>query len=215
MKAIPAQTPRRKPISSTPPIQAGAYRGTNPNRRSGNDAVIRQRAAQRSRASQPATVPGISQVVRERRTRPQTGGQRFQGSRPVREYQDAGSALKQISPAAPVLAAEYIACLVIVGATVLTGKGEYGDNMAQTMWRLTAVTAVFFVLALASMSEKLSGPSKAFGGLIVGAVLLKSVKSVRGVLDELSGQGTGEDKATLTSDLSTAEPPHNILNPKD
>jgi ABC-type multidrug transport system fused ATPase/permease subunit len=118
----------------------------------------------------------------------------------------------QVSSATPKLAAEWLACIIIITATTLTKDGEYGTKMAEALWRMTAVTLLFFVLAIVSMSDSMNKITVAFGGLIVITILAKGTGEVKKVLDAAGGAGTGEDKTTLTADLNPNEPvPHNIL----
>lgn len=181
----------------------------------------RVRAVPRSR-SNPATVPRISKVVtpvKAGRSRPasQPGGMRLGGGGrgAVRSVYGPGNEapsrkLKEFSPATPALAAEYLACLVIIAVNTLSQPKDYSARMTQVLWRSTAVTAVFFVLALASMNAKISKITVAFGGLIVAGVLYNATSSVKNTLDALAGKGTGTSASDDATFLASTEPPHTI-----
>jgi hypothetical protein len=185
----------------------------------------------RGRQAKPAQLPRVSKVVPA-----DSQGGHFQGgsaqrSQAVRtqrtaqgsQRQSAGSSLpsysqtkgkleRNVSSAAPKLAAEWIVCVLIIGATALTKPGDYLTNMTEVLWRLTAVTAMFFVLALASMARPMREITVAFGALIVLGILYKSSQEIKTVLDEAGGLGSGEDKTQLTADLDPdTEPKHNIV----
>jgi hypothetical protein len=84
--------------------------------------------------------------------------------------------------------------------------------MGEALWRITAVTLLFFILALASMSESMKQITVAFGALVAITILAKSAGEIKNVLDAAGGAGTDVDKATLTADLNPNAPvPHNIL----
>jgi hypothetical protein len=122
-----------------------------------------------------------------------------------------------VSPAAPVLAAEYLTCGIIIMVQGLTSPGDYAVKMSQVLWRMTAVTVVFFVLALTSMNNTLNKVSVAFGALIVAGVLYHAGSNIGDTLNELAGKGrttadgTPTDSATLDAEVTTSPPPHNIL----
>jgi hypothetical protein len=73
--------------------------------------------------------------------------------------------------------------------------------MSEALWRITATTGLFFVLAVASMSKNLSGLTVAFGALIMIAILFKSANEMKTVLDVASGKGSGATSDQLDSDL--------------
>jgi hypothetical protein len=152
-----------------------------------------------NRQSKPATVPRVSRVVKPKR--PQTRSGRISGSYPVAEYQDTKRGLGQVSSATPKLAAEWLVCVLIIVASMLTRDGEYTLNMSEALWRITATTGVFFVLAVASMSKALSGVTVAFGALIMIAILFKSANEMKTVLDVASGKGSGATSDQLDADL--------------
>jgi hypothetical protein len=119
----------------------------------------------------------------------------------VQEYQSTKRGLGEVSSATPKLAAEWLVCMIIITATSLTKGGEYTLNMSETLWRATAATGVYFVLAVLSMSKRLSGVTVAFGFLIVLVVLYKSTNEIKTVLDAVSGKGTGLTSDQLDADI--------------
>lgn len=118
--------------------------------------------------------------------------------------------LADVSPAAPALAAEYITCMIIIVVTCLTKDKGYTDKMTELLWRSTATTAVFFVLAMASMSQKASKITVAFGALIVLGILYNATSTVKTTLDALAGAGTGVSKTDSATLEASTQPPHTI-----
>ena len=172
----------------------------------------------RVRGGSPATAPRASRVVP-----PNSRGRHFgSGGTPDnspglyrqarRGGGQANSDLQSVSPAAPKLAAEFLLAVVLIVAAAMGKPGGYLDRMSEILWRLTALTAVFFILALASMNTVMNKVSVQFGGLIVVAILLMEVKTIGQVFNVLAGKGTGADETALTADVTTDPPPHNILN---
>lgn len=132
---------------------------------------------------------------------PRTRAERVSKSYPVAEYQDTKRGLGQVSSATPKLAAEWLVCVLIIVASTLTREGEYTLNMSEALWRITATTGLFFVLAVASMSKALSGVTVAFGALIMIAILFKSASEMKTILDVASGKGSGATSAQLEADV--------------
>jgi len=195
--------------------------------------VPSSRATRTSRQTRPAEVPRVSKLVhtsdaagRQRReihfARPSNRGgvpdnpprsaQGNSGGGNVPSYSQVRGQANQVSSATPKLAAEWLVCVIIIGATTLTKEGDYGTKMGEALWRMTATTLLFFILAIVSMSDNMNKITVAFGGLIVITILAKSTGEVKKILDAAGGAGTGEDKDTLTADLNPNAPvPHNIL----
>jgi hypothetical protein len=166
-----------------------------------------QARTRQARQSKPATIPPISQVTPARGSRsgrgtqrPRTRSDRVSRSYPVAEYKDTKRSLGEVSSATPKLAAEWLICVIIIAATQFTKGGDYTLNMSEALWRLTATTGVFFVLAVASMSKRLSGATVAFGFLIVLAILFKSTNEIKTVFEVAAGKGTGQTSDQLDSD---------------
>jgi hypothetical protein len=182
-----------------------------------------------SRRMSPAQAPRVSRVVTPNpQGRHFTGGSGGTGAqskgyraRSVRDVAAVGAAseqygatrgdLKGISAAAPRLFAQFLICGVFVSASVLTEHQTYLDRMSEVLWRLTAITALYFILALVSMNKTMSEVAVQFGWLIVGVVFLKSVSNIGQVFNALAGAGTGLSDADLTSDNTTDQPPHEYL----
>ncbi|HXN73777.1 MAG TPA: hypothetical protein VN861_14625 [Candidatus Acidoferrales bacterium] len=117
----------------------------------------------------------------------------------------------------PAIGAEYVICLVIIVLQQMTSPGDYATRMGSMLWRITSLTAVFFILALTSTYDKAAKVTVAFGALIVGGVLYHAGNNMASTLAQVSGQGRVDSGTgvTVTSDvvsqeLSTPAPPHNI-----
>lgn len=171
----------------------------------------------------PATAPRVGRVVP-----PNSRGRHFAGSGgtpdnlgPSRGSGGSGSGGQgggsltgrdlQTSSAAPKLAAEFLLCAVLIVGVAFTKPGSYLDRMSEILWRLTAVVALFFVLSLISMEKHMTGITVAFGGLVVGAILLKDVNTITRTFNVLAGQGTGDTTDVLTSDVKSDQPKPNLL----
>lgn len=178
-----------------------------------------------SQRSNPATVPRISQVVKG----PKHAAPRAQGGPAGRPgamrlggqgrgavgsvYGDAqppAKTLRSVSPATPALAAEFLVCELIIIVNTLSRPKSYNEKMSEVLWRSTALTAVFFTLSLASMSQRMSKITVAFGGLIVAAVLYNATSTVKTTLDALAGKGTGVTASTSATLEASTEPAHTI-----
>ena len=110
--------------------------------------------------------------------------------------------------ATSTLIAEYLFAVVVIFLSVFTGSSlGYAQQMSSALWRVTAVTAIFFVLSLAARGGKSGKVATAFGLIIDLGVLFEAVKSdtIKTAGDILSGKGSGVNDTTLTSDI-TGEP---------
>jgi hypothetical protein len=171
----------------------------------------------------PATAPRVGRVVP-----PNSRGRHFSsgGGTPDNLGPSGGSGSRgsggsgggsltgrdlQTTSAAPKLAAEFLLCAVLIVAVAMSKSGSYLDRMSEILWRLTATVALFFVLSLISMNKNTTKITVAFGGLVVGAILLKDVNSMTRLFNILAGQGTGDTEDVLTSDVKTPEVKPNIL----
>lgn len=103
----------------------------------------------------------------------------------------------------------------------MTKPGDYAEKMTSVLWRLTAVTGVFFALSLASMSPRLAKFTVAFGGLVVAGVLYNAGSGIASTINELAGQGrvdattgTKTDSATLLAEVKGDQPEHQFLQPQ-
>lgn len=113
-------------------------------------------------------------------------------------------------PHTSAIFAEYIAAVVIIslGIFVKGGAQGYSVVMSNVMMRLTALTAVFFVLFLMAGSKK-GGQAAVWFGLLVDLGVVFSAartQTFSTMADIISGKGTGVDTTTLTSSTTEAEP---------
>jgi hypothetical protein len=84
------------------------------------------------------------------------------------------------------------------------------------MVRLTALTAVFFVLLLIAGSPNSGKAAAWFGALVdLGIVFTATRESMFSTLaDVVQGVPTGADQATLTAAIKVTEPPPDIVLPE-
>jgi hypothetical protein len=182
-----------------------------------------------SQRTRPAQSPRVSRVVPPNRSGRHFAGQ-SQGSgaqtrghraRSVRDVAVVGAATEQyrashrdlegVSSAAPQLFAQFLICGVFITASVLTEHKTYLDRMSEVLWRLTAVTALYFILALVSMNKTMNPVSIQFGWLIVAVIFLKSVSNIGRTFNVLAAQGSGQTDTELTADNITDAPTHEFL----
>jgi hypothetical protein len=102
------------------------------------------------------------------------------------------------------LMAEWVLAIILIIWSVFDGAKGYMDAMHDALWRLMAVSGVFFVMALLMRGKNTGKVAVAFGAIIDLALLLNLGKngvfsSLSGVL---SGKGTGGTMLTA-ADLST------------
>jgi hypothetical protein len=178
--------------------------------------------SQRTRAAQ---APRVSRVVPPNSSGRHFGGQsqgsgaqtRRQRARSVRDlpggeqYRTTQRDIKGISSSAPQLFAQFLICGVFITASVLTEHKTYLDRMSEVLWRLTAVTALYFILALMSMNKVMGQFTVQFGWLIVAVVFMKSVSNIGRTFNVLAAQGSGQSDTELTADNTTDAPPHEYL----
>ncbi len=86
---------------------------------------------------------------------------------------------------AVIISVEYLACmfLVVGSAGLVPGEstGETAAAPAVALARMTALSGVFFVLALASAGQRAGRLAAAFGGLITVSVLLNASTVISGL----------------------------------
>lgn len=114
-----------------------------------------------------------------------------------------------------VLLAEYIGGALIITFSIFTKGPEKGylDITSEVLIRLSALTAVFFVLFLLSGNSK-SGKAAAWFGLLIdlGIVFTATSQSqFTTMADIISGKPTGVDQATLDSATSIKDPQPDLL----
>lgn len=163
-------------------------------------------------------VPGqvISRVDERAPKRPSASRQRVNRSGPsrprggasdrTRDYaQRAGEWGKgQVTgPHTGTLIAEYVLGVFFIFWSVFTSKDTYVNAMSTALWRMTALTAVFFILALLDHGGKPGKIAVAFGALIdLGIIYTATTQNViKTMADEISGKGTG---VTVTDALTSA-----------
>lgn len=118
-------------------------------------------------------------------------------------YRRTRSALRSVSPVTPQLAAEYLLCVLLIFLATMTKKGDYIEKMTTSLWRISAVTFVFFTLALVSMKQSIAKLSVVFGAVVVLGTLYTAAKDIGPMLNVLSGQGS---KDLLDSMSSSSKP---------
>ena len=121
--------------------------------------------------------------------------------------------IKQLSgPASGALFAEYFAGALIITLDLFTKSATQGylGTMSKIMMRLTALTAVFFVLFLMTGSKRGGQAAIWFGLLVDLGVIFTAARgqTFTTVASEISGKGTGAtlDAATTTSNLAAPHP---------
>jgi hypothetical protein len=188
--------------------------------------------ATRARASAPAPARGsrsmarpgtpvvsgqvISRVDQRAPRRPSPSRQRVprgSQSRGQRLAANAGQWGKSqvTGPHTGTLIAEYALAVFFIMWTVFTSKDTYVNAMSTAMWRLTALTFLFFVLALVDHGGRPGKAAVAFGALIdLGVIFSATNQNVIGSIGNvLSGQGQGvSTTAALKSAGGSDEPPH-------
>lgn len=89
------------------------------------------------------------------------------------------------------LVVEYLAAAVLIMVGVVVGTDSYVKKMSHALVRLTALTGVFFVLALMATGEKSGKFAASFGLLIDIAVLFDQAHNgnLKGIKDSLKSAG--------------------------
>lgn len=160
-------------------------------------AALAARSQRASSKQEQARTPPASQARTRTRTRkpPSAGG--FKGP-------------SLSGPHTSAIFAEYIAAVVIItlGIFVKGGAQGYSQVMSNVMMRLTALTAVFFVLFLLAGSKRGGQAAVWFGLLIDLAAILTAARSqtFSTTADIIAGKGTGVETATLTASTTETEP---------
>lgn len=118
-------------------------------------------------------------------------------------YRRTRSALRSVSPVTPQLAAEYLLCCLLIFMVTITKKGDYAEKMTTALWRLSAVTFVFFTLALLSMKQSAAKLAVTFGAIVVLGTLYTAGKDLGPLLKILGGQGSPDLASSMNA---TAQP---------
>jgi len=123
-----------------------------------------------------------------------------------------GPSLKSISGKTygGTLLAEYFIAAFVISFTLFTkgpSKG-YQDTITNVILRLSALTAVFFILFLVASSERAGKAAMWFGLLIDLAVVLNAYKDdfFTGFKSIATGQPMAVDTATLTASTNLTDP---------
>jgi hypothetical protein len=114
---------------------------------------------------------------------------------------------------------EFLAGALIIGSSLFT-KGSnkgYVITMSEILVRLSALTAVFFVLFLVGGSKNAGKAAAWFGLLIDIGILFNAVQEtqISSLADIIRGQGTGVDGTTLVSATTVEEPKPSVQLPDE
>lgn len=179
---------------------------------SGAKAATGAGAAKRPANSRIKTLGTQQSSGRSRPVRRQSQGpakKKSQGKKLSRPESPGEVTPREIGPQTGTLIAEFIVALVIIWAAVFTAKGTaYVDRMSKALWRSTALCGIFFVLGLLARGPNTGRVAVAFGALIDLGVIFEATQQnvIKTTADVLTGTGTGETTAQLTSETSSAEP---------
>ena len=109
----------------------------------------------------------------------------------------------------PVLVAEFLAALILVGFQGMSGiaKNGYQHAISGILLRFSAITAIWFVLFLFASSKRGGTFASWFGFLIVLAILFDAVNkgSIKDLTGIVSGAGIKEDPKLLSENLKAPE----------
>lgn len=172
-------------------------------------------AARASRSSRKAASSSASSSARPSRTRRAAGATGRYAGRRASKF-----AIQRLEgPASGALFAEYFGGALVI-ATGLFTKGPskgYLDTMAEIMMRLTALTAVFFVLFLMTGSKR-GGQAAIWLGLIVDLGIVFT--AARGqhfttLASEIAGQGSGVELTAMHDALKVPPTPAGVQLPDE
>ncbi len=121
---------------------------------------------------------------------------------------------KGSGPKVSTLIVEWLIAMLLIFWSVLSGQKGYLEGMQNALWRMTALSGVFFVLALTMRGKNTARVAVAFGLLIDLAMLLQTAKDneLKMLADIFAQKGTGGSSggtvtATATSSLGAAQSP--------
>lgn len=198
-------------------------------RLSGNPPKSRQRSAPSTGAHRAKTSTSSSGHRATGRTLQADRRQLQQGFGSARRGASQGltEAHRVTAPAhrqySGVLFAEYLAGALLIMLGIFVGDDSYSTKMGRALLRLSALTAVFFVLALVASGENSGKFAAAFGGLIDVAILFDATKSgtIKNVGSVFSGNsataggggtgGGGGDRAISYELPADEQDQHTIL----
>jgi hypothetical protein len=137
----------------------------------------------------------------------------------LRDYNPANAGAN-VSGGVGVLEAEFLVALVLLAMLMFTSGDSYENKIMSFMKRGSLMCALFFALALiSSAGANASRIAKAFGALVIVAVLLTSpVQTVVTDIDNLikndwvGSSETGNDTAPASADTGTASTSNGVIN---
>jgi hypothetical protein len=168
-----------------------------------------QIAARASRAAPKppnAPKPAVNQRI----------GQRLQQTRQQAPGQAYGAVKQQVSgPHTGALIAEYILGVFFIFWAVFTSKDTYTNSMSNALWRMSALTMLFFFLALVDHGGKSGKIAVAFGGMIDLAIIFTATSQnvISSMAKVVTGEGAGggiDLTSALTQAGGSTEPPHEL-----
>lgn len=172
--------------------------------------------------NQTSTGAGAGQVTNRLRTgAPRQSGRRTQGLTDIAALESVRDINKAVNKYTGShtggLIAEWAAGMFLIAWGIFTGGKSYLEGMSDALWRMTALTFVFFILALVARGDKSGKVALAFGGIVDLGILFHATQTgvVKGIGQIVSGQGIGADTTTLDSDLQTTEPTSSVSFPDD
>lgn len=160
------------------------------------------------RTAAPARSPARS--TRTTSSRRRTGRSRYSATSPFRA-RSRGSYSQ-------MLLLEYLVAAVLILLGVFVGTDHYAKKMSAALLRLTALTGLFFVLALVASGPGSGKFAATFGLLIDVGVLFDSANSghLQTIASVLKGGGSSDTGATVEpasyETTSTPTISHSILN---
>lgn len=102
-----------------------------------------------------------------------------------------------------ILVAEYLAAVGLSSLNIFVGDESYHERLSKFFVQVSALTIVFFLLALVAQSESSGKFATAFGGLIDVAILFRvaangTISNVNGALHGASDNPTATDEQLKT-----------------
>jgi hypothetical protein len=108
----------------------------------------------------------------------------------------------------PILVAEFLVAMVIIGFQGISsvGRNGYQSAISGIMLRFSAVTAIWFILFLFASSKRGGTFAAWFGFLIILGILFDAVRkdAIKDMSNIISGQGIGQDTKLL---VQSEKPP--------
>lgn len=137
----------------------------------------------------------------------------------LRDYNPANAGAN-VSGGVGTLEAEFLVALVILAMLMFTSGDSYENKIMSFMKRGSLMCALFFALALVSSAGvNASRIAKAFGALVIVAILLTSpvqtvITSVDNLIknDWVGTSETGNDTAPASADAGTASTSNGAVN---